>query len=151
MGKRSGHIGERIVGHNSGHIISACRKMGILVSILVGIIVGISMGILVGILVGRLVGRQARRGGQSTPEMQRLPHDCIELLGQCKLHRASASCTVLPPAVQPPAARSVQPPARCWHLHSAMCHVPSAMWCVVHIEKIEMYCSAAEPPLVRCE
>ena len=56
VGKRSGHIGEHIVGHNSRHIISACRKMGILVSILVGIIVGILVGISMGILVGILVG-----------------------------------------------------------------------------------------------
>ena len=96
--------------------------MGILVSILVGIIVGISMGILVGILVGRLVGRQARRGGQSTPEMQRLPHDCIELLGQCKLHRGTTSSATTSCSVSATTS-SV--------LASALCYVPCAKCNVV--------------------
>ena len=71
--------------------------MGILVSILVSILASI----LVGILVGRQVGRL---GGQSTPEMHRLPMIAL-LSSQCK-----AICTM-----------------QC--ASSGVQHVVCSMWC----------------------
>ena len=64
----------------------ACIDMGILEGILVSLLVGNK----VGILVGRH-WQAGRRGGQSTPEMQRLPMIALLLPGHCK---ANAVCSL---------------------------------------------------------